>query len=119
MWILPDNDLIGEAIPTTTATIVGVSTSGAGTIIVPRSKADISTGSGIEQGVATDIQVYAANGVIYVSGNGIENVELFNVSGCQVAACVAVGSKAVLEVPASGIYMVRVNGSSVHKVLVR
>ena len=119
MWILPDNDLIGEAIPTTTATIVGVSTSGAGTIIAPRSKADISTGSGIEQGVATDIQVYAANGVIYVSGNGIENVELFNVSGCQVAACVAVGSKAVLEVPASGIYMVRVNGSSVHKVLVR
>ncbi len=119
MWILPDNDLIGEAIPTTTATIVGVSTSGAGTIIAPRSKADISTGSGIEQGVATDIQVYAANGVIYVSGNGIENVELFNVSGCQVAASVAVGSKAVLEVPASGIYMVRVNGSSVHKVLVR
>ncbi len=119
MWILPDNDLIGEAIPTTTATIVGVSTSGAGTIIAPRGKADISTGSGIEQGVATDIQVYAANGIIYVSGNGIENVELFNVSGCQVAASVAVGSKAVLEVPASGIYMVRVNGSSVHKVLVR
>ena len=119
MWILPDNDLIGEAIPTTTATIIGVSTSGSGTIIAPRGKADISTGSGIEQGVATDIQVYAANGVIYVSGNGIENVELFNVSGCQVAASVAVGSKAVLEVPASGIYMVRVNGSSVHKVLVR
>ena len=119
MWILPDNDLIGEAIPTTTATIIGVSTSGAGTIIAPRGKADISTGTGIEQGVATDIQVYAANGVIYVNGNGIENVELFNVSGCQVAASVAVGSKAVLEVPASGIYMVRVNGSSVHKVLVR
>mgnify|MGYP003082770460 FL=1 len=40
MWILSGTDLVGEAVPAT-ATVVGVSTSGNGMVIAPRSKADI------------------------------------------------------------------------------